>query len=134
MYLFTSEVVAPGHPDKCADIIADSIVDALIIADPKSRVASEVFVAGKHVIIGGEVTSKANLTDADYEKIVKDALIGIGYDGKSTFTKEQCLFPEEVKVQVLLNQHGFTDSSSLIITGCAITLKQTSSAQLSKHI
>jgi len=42
MYLFTSEVVAPGHPDKCADIIADSIVDALIIADPKSRVASEV--------------------------------------------------------------------------------------------
>jgi len=106
MYLFTSEVVAPGHPDKCADIIADSIVDALIIADPKSRVASEVFVAGKHVIIGGEVTSKANLTDAAYEKIVKDALIGIGYDGKSTFTKEQCLFPEDVKVQVLLNHQS----------------------------
>ena len=106
MYLFTSEVVAPGHPDKCADIIADSIVDALIIADPKSRVASEVFVAGKHVIIGGEVTSKANLTDAEYEKIVKDALIGIGYDGKSTFTREQCLFPDDVKVQVLLNQQS----------------------------
>ena len=106
MYLFTSEVVAPGHPDKCADIIADSIVDALIIADPKSRVASEVFVAGKHVIIGGEVTSKANLTDAEYEKIVKDALIGIGYDGKSAFTKEQCLFPEDVKVQVLLNHQS----------------------------
>ena len=69
MYLFTSEVVAPGHPDKCADIIADSIVDALIIADSKSRVASEVFVAGNHVIIGGEVTSSANLSDADYEKI-----------------------------------------------------------------
>jgi len=106
MYLFTSEVVAPGHPDKCADIIADSIVDALIIADPKSRVASEVFVAGNHVIIGGEVTSKANLSDDEYEKIVKDALIGIGYDGKSAFTKEQCLFPEEVKVQVLLNQQS----------------------------
>src|SRR3989339_672308 len=44
MYLFTSEVVSPGHPDKCADIIADSIVDRLIIGDPKSRVASEVFV------------------------------------------------------------------------------------------
>ena len=40
MYLFTSEVVSPGHPDKCADIIADSIVDRLIIGDPKSRVAS----------------------------------------------------------------------------------------------
>ena len=106
MYLFTSEVVAPGHPDKCADIIADSIVDALIIADSKSRVASEVFVAGKHVIVGGEVTSKANLSNADYEKIVKDALIGIGYDGKGSFTKEQCLFPEDVQVQVLLNRQS----------------------------
>lgn len=106
MYLFTSEVVAPGHPDKCADIIADSIVDALIIADSKSRVASEVFVAGKHVIIGGEVTSSANLSTAAYEQIAKDALIGIGYDGKSGFTKEQCLFPDDVKVQVLLNRQS----------------------------
>ena len=106
MYLFTSEVVAPGHPDKCADIIADSIVDALIIADSKSRVASEVFVAGKHVVIGGEVTSSANLSTAEYEQIAKDALIGIGYDGKSAFTKEQCLFPDDVKVQVLLNRQS----------------------------
>ena len=106
MYLFTSEVVAPGHPDKCADIIADSIVDALIIADPKSRVASEVFVAGKHVVVGGEVTSKADLSTADYEKIVKDALVGIGYDGKGAFTHEQCLHPDDVEVQVLLNRQS----------------------------
>lgn len=106
MYLFTSEVVSPGHPDKCADIIADSVVDKLIIADSKSRVASEVFVAGKNVIIGGEVTSKANLSYEQYEKIVKDALIKIGYDGKSAFSKEQCLYPEDVNVQVLLNQQS----------------------------
>ncbi len=105
-YLFTSEVVSPGHPDKCADIIADSIVDRLIIEDSQSRVASEVFVAGKHVIIGGEVKSNANLTQEDYDQIVKDALIKIGYDGKSQFTKEQCLHPDEVKVQVLLNQQS----------------------------
>jgi S-adenosylmethionine synthetase len=105
-YLFTSEVVSPGHPDKCADIIADSIVDRLIIEDSESRVASEVFVAGKHVIIGGEVKSNANLSTEDYEKIVKDALAKIGYDGKSAFTKEQCLHPDEVKVQVLLNQQS----------------------------
>lgn len=105
-YLFTSEVVSPGHPDKCADIISDSIVDALIIADPNSRVASEVFVAGKHVVIGGEVNSKAQLRFEDYEKIVKDALIKIGYDGKSAFTKEQCLYPDDVQVQVLLNQQS----------------------------
>lgn len=105
-YLFTSEVVSPGHPDKCADIIADSIVDRLIIEDSNSRVASEVFVAGKHVVIGGEVKSNANLNTKDYEKIVKDALAKIGYDGKSAFTKEQCLHPDDVKVQVLLNQQS----------------------------
>ena len=105
-YLFTSEVVSPGHPDKCADIIADSIVDTLLIQDGNSRVASEVFVAGKHVVIGGEVTTKTTLSFSDYEKIVKNALIKIGYDGKSAFSKEQCLHPDEVKVQVLLNQQS----------------------------
>ena len=105
-YLFTSEVVSPGHPDKCADIIADSIVDALIIADSNSRVASEVFVAGKHVIIGGEVATNADFKTKDFKQIAKDALVKIGYDGKSAFTKEQCLYPEDVEVQVLLNQQS----------------------------
>ena len=103
---FTSEVVSPGHPDKCADIIADSIVDKLIIEDSNSRVASEVFVAGKHVIIGGEVKSNAKLSFHDYENLVKDALAKIGYDGKSAFTKEQALHPDDVQVQVLLNQQS----------------------------
>ncbi|MDR2342705.1 MAG: methionine adenosyltransferase [Campylobacteraceae bacterium] len=106
MYLFTSEVVSPGHPDKCADIIADSIVDKILQADPNGRVASEVFVAGKHVIIGGEINTKAPLSKTDYEDIVKDALIKIGYDGNSAFTKEQCLHPDDVEVQVLLNQQS----------------------------
>ena len=106
MYLFTSEVVSPGHPDKCADIIADSIVDKLIIGDSKSRVASEVFVAGKHVIIGGEVTSKTVLTTEDYKKIVHNALVNIGYSGNPYFTREECLHPEDVEVQVLLNSQS----------------------------
>jgi len=102
-YLFTSEVVSPGHPDKCADIIADSIVDKLIIGDSKSRVASEVFVAGKHVVIGGEVTSHTKVTTEDYNKLVHDALAKIGYNGNPYFTKQECLHPEDVDVQVLLN-------------------------------
>ena len=106
MYLFTSEVVSPGHPDKCADIIADSIVDRLIMEDPSSRVASEVFVAGKNVIIGGEVTTKAQVGIEEYKQIVLDALAGIGYDGKAAFTKEECLHPEDVQVQVLLNRQS----------------------------
>jgi len=103
MYLFTSEVVSPGHPDKVADIIADSIVDKLIIGDSKSRVASEVFVAGKHIVIGGEVTSATHMTTELYEQIVHDALVEIGYDGNPYFTKEECLHPEDAQVQVLLN-------------------------------
>ena len=105
-YLFTSEVVSPGHPDKCADIIADSIVDKLIIGDATSRVASEVFVAGKHVVIGGEVKSNVQLSFEEYETIVKEALAKIGYDGESSFSKEQCLHPDDVQVQVLLNQQS----------------------------
>ena len=106
MYLFTSEVVAPGHPDKCADIIADTIVDKLIMGDAKSRVASEVFVAGKHVVIGGEVTSHTKMSQEDYTQLVKDALIKIGYDGNENFTHEECLYPEDVEVQVLLNEQS----------------------------
>jgi len=106
MYLFTSEVVSPGHPDKVADIIADSIVDKLIIGDSKSRVASEVFVAGKHVIIGGEVTSNTKMTTEDYKQIAIDALVKIGYNGNKNFTHEECLYPEDVDVQVLLNRQS----------------------------
>jgi S-adenosylmethionine synthetase len=106
MYLFTSEVVSPGHPDKCADIIADSIVDRLIIGDPKSRVASEVFVAGKHVVIGGEVTSTVELSTKEYKVIALDALKKIGYNGHPHFTREECLHPDDVEVQVLLNRQS----------------------------
>lgn len=106
MYLFTSEVVSPGHPDKCADIIADSIVDEILIHDPNGRVASEVFVAGKNVIIGGEINSKHNLSESDYKQIAINALKKIGYNGKNKFTKEQCLHPDDVKVSVYINQQS----------------------------
>ena len=105
-YLFTSEVVSPGHPDKCADIIADSIVDKLIIGDSTSRVASEVFVAGKHVVIGGEVTSNTKVSTEDYKQIAIDALEKIGYHDNKFFTDEECLKPHNVQVQVLLNQQS----------------------------
>jgi len=105
-YLFTSEVVSPGHPDKCADIIADTIVDKLIIGDSTSRVASEVFVAGKHVIIGGEVTSNTQISTDDYKQLAIDALEKIGYHNNEFFTDEECLKPHNVEVQVLLNRQS----------------------------
>lgn len=103
MYLFTSEVVSPGHPDKCADIIADTLVDAYLQGDPDSRIASEVFFAGQHVVIGGEVTSKNNLGQQDIEALVKNAVDKIGYKEDAVFTKDQAIRPSDVKVQVLLN-------------------------------
>ena len=106
MYLFTSEVVSPGHPDKCADIIADTIVDAILSQDPNGRVASEVFVAGRHIVIGGEVNAKVNFTHDEYRHMVKDALRKIGYKDDSHFTREQCLHPDDVEVDVFLNQQS----------------------------
>lgn len=117
MYLFTSEVVSPGHPDKCADIIADSIVDAILAKDPNGRVASEVFVAGKHIVIGGEVNARVDFSHQDYRDIVKTTLKNIGYNGNPNFTKVQCLHPEDVCVDVFLNEqspdiHQGVDQSS----------------------
>lgn len=106
MYLFTSEVVSPGHPDKCADIIADSIVDAILQKDKNGRVASEVFVAGKHVIIGGEVNAKIDFTHQTYRDIVKNALNKIGYNSNPNFTRAQCLHTEDIEVDVFLNQQS----------------------------
>lgn len=106
MYLFTSEVVSPGHPDKCADIIADTLVDAYLQSDSNSRVASEVFFAGQHVIIGGEVTSKSILSQQDIELLVKSAIEKIGYKDDAVFTREQAIRPSDLKVQVLLNSQS----------------------------
>ncbi len=75
-YIFSSESVGEGHPDKVADTISDAILDACLAQDKFSRVACETFVKSNVVVIGGEITTKAKL---DYEKIVRDAIRGIGY-------------------------------------------------------
>lgn len=106
MYLFTSEVVSPGHPDKCADIIADSIVDEFLINDKDSRVASEVFVAGNKIVIGGEIKSKYKIEKKDYDNIVKNALANIGYNGNPHFNKKQCLHPDDLEILVFLNKQS----------------------------
>jgi len=106
MYLFTSEVVSPGHPDKCADIIADFIVDNFIMNDKNSRVATEVFVAGKNIVIGGEVKSKHKMTHDDYEELVKKALISIGYKNNDYFTSAQCLDIHDLNIEIYVNEQS----------------------------
>lgn len=74
--LFSSESVTEGHPDKVADIISDSILDALLKQDPNSRVACETAVTTNYALIFGEVTSNAII---DYESVVREAIRSIGY-------------------------------------------------------
>ena len=75
-FLFTSESVAEGHPDKVADQVSDSIVDALIAQDPKSRIACETMVNTGMAVIAGEVTSTATV---DFPEIVRETIREIGY-------------------------------------------------------
>src|SRR5258708_12117404 len=76
IYTFTSESVSEGHPDKVSDYIADSILDAHLALDPKSRVACEVLCKSGNVILPGEITSKATV---DYEAIAPHAIPQIAY-------------------------------------------------------
>ncbi|RJK96744.1 methionine adenosyltransferase [Vallicoccus soli] len=78
--LFTSESVTEGHPDKIADQISDGVLDALLKDDPASRVAVETLITTGQVHIAGEVTTSAY---ADIPRIVRDTILGIGYDSSS---------------------------------------------------
>ena len=76
-YLFTSESVSEGHPDKMADQISDAIVDAIIDQDPHARIACETLVKTGMVVLAGEITTSAR--DIEYEQLVRDTVNAIGY-------------------------------------------------------
>lgn len=75
-FVFSSESVGEGHPDKVADLISDTILDACLAQDPASRVACETLVKSNIAVIAGEITSKA---EVNYDKLVRDAVREIGY-------------------------------------------------------
>ncbi|PQO35918.1 methionine adenosyltransferase [Bremerella cremea] len=75
-YLFTSESVSMGHPDKMADQISDGILDALLAEDPHSRVACETMVTTGVAIVAGEITTKARI---DYQDVIRQVIRDIGY-------------------------------------------------------
>jgi S-adenosylmethionine synthetase len=75
-FIFSSESVGEGHPDKVCDTISDAVLDACLAQDPKSRVACETYAKSNIVVVGGEITTRAKL---DYVQIVRDAVREIGY-------------------------------------------------------
>jgi S-adenosylmethionine synthetase len=76
-YMFTSESVTEGHPDKICDQVSDAILDAMLAQDPKSRVACETLVTTGTVVVAGEVTTNANI---NVQEVVRKTISDIGYD------------------------------------------------------
>ncbi len=87
-FLFTSESVSAGHPDKVADQISDGVVDAVFKEDPKGRVACETMVATGMVVMAGEITTTAQV---DYDAVAREAIKDIGYtDAEPGFDYRSC--------------------------------------------
>ncbi len=76
-FIFSSESVTEGHPDKVCDTISDAVLDACLKQDPASRVACETMVKDNAVILGGEITTQASL---DHRQLVKEVLVDMNYD------------------------------------------------------
>ncbi len=99
-HIFTSESVGEGHPDKVADLISDTILDACLAQDPASRVACETLVKDGHVILAGEITTKAEL---DYEALVRGTIRSIGY---RTAADDALFNAEDVDITNYLSQQS----------------------------
>jgi len=97
-YIFSSESVGEGHPDKVADTISDAVLDACLSQDKFSRVACETYVKSNVVIVGGEITTKAKL---DVEQIARKAIRDIGY-----VNDDDVFHADKVFVNLLLTQQS----------------------------
>ena len=96
-YTFTSESVSEGHPDKVCDFIADSILDAHLAGDPRSRVACEVLVKSGQVVLAGEISSNHAV---DYERLTRDAIREIGYvHGDEAFNADGVRITQHLSTQ-----------------------------------
>ena len=96
-FLFTSESVTEGHPDKIADQISDAVLDEVLRQDPKGRVGCETLVTTGLAVISGEITTTATI---DYDTLVRDTIRGVGYDrAKYGYDSETCAVMCTVKRQ-----------------------------------
>src|SRR6185369_9253223 len=96
-FLFTSESVSEGHPDKLCDQISDAVLDAMLAQDPNSRVACEVMATSHLVIISGEITSQAHV---DVIKTAKNVIKNVGYTSDELFfNADSCKFMISINQQ-----------------------------------
>lgn len=110
-YIFTSESVSEGHPDKVADQISDAILDAILAQDPNSRVACETMVTTGMAVIAGEITTNAIV---DYPKVVRETIRDIGYnDSAMGFDWETCAILTSIDKQSPDISQGVTEGEGL---------------------
>jgi len=96
-YLFTSESVTEGHPDKIADQVSDAVLDAVLVQDPMGRVACETLVTTGLVMVAGEITTSALV---DYSDLARQVIRDVGYDrAKYGFDSETCAVISSIKRQ-----------------------------------
>ena len=107
-YLFTSESVSAGHPDKVCDQISDLIVDLHLEQDPHARLAIETLATTNRVIIAGEYRSKATISDEEIETAIRELIAEIGYEQKGFKRKGNKSVPNCVKKA---NKGKFMDES-----------------------
>lgn len=125
-YLFTSESVSNGHPDKICDQISDSILDAILAQDRNGRVAVETVASGKQIHVLGEINTKAELDVPHIKQIVRNTLNGIGYDKQ--FYGADFEDDNDVLLNVSINQQ-----SPDISQGVEHSLEDRSHASLDKY-
>jgi S-adenosylmethionine synthetase len=109
-YLFTSESVTEGHPDKVCDQISDGVLDAALKQDINSRVAIEALVKTGFVVVAGELTTSANI---DFQKVVRDTIRKIGYNKESGFDPDNCGVLVSVSQQSPEISQGVTEGKGL---------------------
>src|ERR1700681_2127668 len=110
-FIFTSESVSEGHPDKVADQISDAILDAILTQDPKARVACETMVTTGMVVIAGEITTSAIV---DYPKVVRETIREIGYnDSAMGFDWETCAILTSIDKQSPDIAQGVTEGEGM---------------------
>jgi S-adenosylmethionine synthetase len=110
-YMFTSESVSEGHPDKCADQISDAVLDEHIKGDPRSRVACETLVTTNRIIVSGEITSQKRV---DYADVARRVVRDIGYNDPETgFCADACNVEIYVHAQSSDISQGVTEGEGL---------------------
>ncbi len=110
-YIFSSESVSEGHPDKVCDNISDAILDSAIEQDPKSRVAIETLVKNNNVVVAGELTTNAKI---DYEKVIRKTINNIGYDKEELgFCGKSCKIVQLIAKQSPDISQGVTEGEGL---------------------